>query len=50
MEVWRVTKEGNIKNERWIDLGPSGYQEKYRQETPNILICDDGETCSVFYN
>lgn len=42
-------KEGNIEVARWIEISPSGHQSKYWQDTPNILICDDGETSSVFY-
>jgi outer membrane lipoprotein-sorting protein len=41
---------GKIKDERWIEIGPDGFQIRYRQDTPpNFLVVEDGQTVSVYY-
>ena len=42
--------DGNkIVDERWIEVGPDGLQDRYRQESDmmgqSVLIVDDGQTC-----
>jgi hypothetical protein len=41
---------GQVKDERWIEIGPDGFQARYRQDTPpNFFVVEDGETVSVYY-
>ncbi|MEN6385786.1 MAG: tetratricopeptide repeat protein [Phycisphaerales bacterium] len=41
---------GEIKDERWIELGFDGHQVKYRQDTPpDFLVIEDGKTTAVYY-
>jgi len=41
---------GKTKDERWIEIGPDGFQVRYRQDTPpNFLVVEDGKTVSVYY-
>ena len=46
-----IMKDDNerIVDERWIELGPDGFQSRYRQESnflgQSLLIVDDGKTC-----
>jgi hypothetical protein len=43
-------KAGQVKDERWIDIGPDGFQVRYRQDNPpNFFVVEDGETFSVYY-
>ena len=39
---------GKIVDERWIEVGPDGFQRRYRQENTNRLIVDDRKTCFVY--
>ncbi|MDH4238189.1 MAG: tetratricopeptide repeat protein [Phycisphaerae bacterium] len=41
---------GRAKDERWIEIGPDGFQVRYRQDNPpNFFVVEDGETVSVYY-
>lgn len=41
---------GQVKDERWIEIGPDGFQVRYRQDNPpGRLIVEDGKTVSVYY-
>ena len=43
-------KAGQAKDERWIEIGPDGFQVRYRQDNPpNFFVVEDGETVSVYY-
>jgi hypothetical protein len=43
-------KAGQVKDERWIEIGPDGFQVRYRQDTPpNFFVVEDGQTVSVYY-
>ncbi len=50
MHIVRRDKAGQIEDERWIEIGPDGFQVRYRQDNPpSRLIVEDGETVSVYY-
>lgn len=50
MHVVQRDEAGQIKDERWIEIGPDGFQVRYRQDNPpNRLIVEDGQTVSVYY-
>lgn len=50
IHVVRRDEAGRVKDERWIEIGPDGFQVRYRQDTrPNIFVVEDGETVSVYY-
>lgn len=50
MHVVQRDETGQIKDERWIEIGPDGFQVRYRQDNPpNRLIVEDGQTVSVYY-
>jgi outer membrane lipoprotein-sorting protein len=50
MHIVRRDEAGQIDDERWIEIGPDGFQVRYRQDNPpNRLIVEDGETVSVYY-
>jgi tetratricopeptide (TPR) repeat protein len=50
MHVVRRDEAGQIEDERWIEIGPDGFQVRYRQDNPpGRLIVEDGETVSVYY-
>jgi tetratricopeptide (TPR) repeat protein len=50
LHVIRHDEAGQINDERWIEVGPDGFQVRYRQDNPpNRLIVEDGETVSVYY-
>lgn len=50
IHVIRRDKAGQIEDERWIEIGPDGFQVRYRQDNPpNRLIVEDGQTVSVYY-
>ena len=50
MHVVQHDEAGQIKDERWIEIGPDGFQVRYRQDNPpNRLIVEDGQTVSVYY-
>jgi len=50
MHIIRRDKAGQIEDERWIEVGPDGFQVRYRQDNPpNRLIVEDGDTVSVYY-
>lgn len=41
---------GQVQDERWIEIGPDGFQVRYRQDNPpNLFIVEDGGTVSVYY-
>jgi len=36
---------GQVEDERWIEIGPDGFQARYRQDAPpNLLVVDNRET------
>jgi len=43
---------GKIVDERWIEVGPDGFQQRYRQDSnlmgESVLIVDDRKTCFVY--
>jgi tetratricopeptide (TPR) repeat protein len=42
---------GQVKDERWIEIGMHGYQVRYRQENPaprNFLVIEDGQSTAVY--
>ena len=50
MHIVRCDEAGQVKDERWIEIGPDGFQVRYRQDNPpDRLIVEDGETVSVYY-
>jgi tetratricopeptide (TPR) repeat protein len=50
MHVVQRDETGQIEDERWIEIGPDGFQVRYRQDNPpNRLIVEDGQTVSVYY-
>jgi len=50
MHVVQRDETGQIKDERWIEIGPDGFQIRYRQDNPpGRLIVEDGQTVSVYY-
>ncbi|MHC4680755.1 MAG: tetratricopeptide repeat protein, partial [Planctomycetota bacterium] len=50
LHVIRHDEAGQINDERWIEVGPDGFQIRYRQDNPpNRLIVEDGETVSVYH-
>jgi len=50
MHVVRRDEAGQIEDERWIEIGPDGFQVRYRQDNPpSRLIVEDGQTVSVYY-
>jgi len=50
MHVVRHDEAGQIEDERWIEIGPDGFQVRYRQDNPpGRLIVEDGEAVSVHY-
>ena len=37
--------QGQLKDERWIEIGPDGFQARYRQDTPpTFFVVDDRKT------
>jgi tetratricopeptide (TPR) repeat protein len=41
---------GQVQDERWIEIGPDGFQVRYRQDNPpNFFIVEDGQTVSVYH-
>jgi hypothetical protein len=41
---------GEIRDERWIEIGPDGFQARYRQDSPpSLFIVDDRRTVLVHY-
>jgi len=50
MHILRRDEAGQIADERWIEIGPEGFQVRYRQDNPpNRLVVEDGQTVSVHY-
>ena len=50
IHVRRFDKAGNLEDERWIEIGPDGYQVRYRQDTADsLLVIEDGETVLAHY-
>ena len=40
---------GQIKDERWIEIGMDGFQVRYRQDSPsNPVAIEDGESTAVY--
>ncbi len=42
---------GQVKDERWIEIGADGYQVRYRQENPaprNFKVIEDGKSTAVY--
>jgi hypothetical protein len=42
---------GQVRDERWIEIGADGYQVRYRQENPapwNFGVIEDGESTAVY--
>ena len=50
MHIIRRHEDGTLTDERWFEIGPDGYQTRYRQDSPpHLLIVDDGKTCFVHH-
>ena len=51
MHIVQRDKAGNIEDERWIEIGPDGFQARYRQDTPerSFFVVDDRQTVLVHY-
>lgn len=51
MHIVQHDKAGNIEDERWIEIGPDGFQARYRQDTPerSFFVVDDRQTVLVHY-
>lgn len=51
MHIVRRDRAGNIEDERWIEIGPDGFQARYRQDTPerNFFVVDDRQTVMVHH-
>ena len=41
--------EGDVCDERWIEIGSDGLQARYRQEWDDMVIVDDGKTLWEYY-
>ena len=47
----RRDEAGQIKDERWIEIGDNGYQIRYRQDNPaprNFGVIEDGQSTAVY--
>lgn len=51
MHILHQDRAGNTIDERWIEIGPDGYQARYRQDTPSrhFLVVDDRQTVMVYH-
>ena len=49
MHLIRKNRDGQIADERWIEIGPQGFQVRYRQDTPPKLVVEDGKTTAVYH-
>ena len=51
MHTVQRDEAGNLKDERWIEIDPDGYQARYRQDTPSdsFFVVDDRKTVMVHY-
>jgi hypothetical protein len=51
MHIVKYDKAGNLEDERWEEIGPDGYQARYRQNTPShwFTVVDDRKTVMVYH-
>ncbi len=50
MHLVRPATDKMPADERWIEVGPEGFQVRYRQDTPpNFFVVEDGKTVCVYY-
>jgi tetratricopeptide (TPR) repeat protein len=51
MHIVQRDRVGNIEDERWIEIGPDGFQARYRQDTPerSFFVVDDRQTVLVHH-
>lgn len=50
MHIVRRDEDGQVTDERWIEIGPDGFQARYRQDTPpDFLVVEDGKTVARYY-
>lgn len=51
MHLLQRNKIGQIEDERWVEIGPDGFQARYRQDTPShgFFVVDDRQTVLVHY-
>ncbi len=51
MHIIRRDETGLVEDERWIEIGPDGFQTRYRQDTPlhGFFVVDNRETVLVHY-
>jgi len=50
MHIVRRNEAGQIKDERWIEIGPDGIQARYRQDTPpNFFVVDNLDSIFIHY-
>ncbi len=50
MHLISSDSDEQIIDERWIEIGPSGFQVRYRQDTPpDFFVVEDGETVAVHH-
>lgn len=50
MHLIRQDDDGQIADERWIEIGSDGFQVRYRQDSPpHLLAVEDGQTVMAHY-
>lgn len=51
MHIVKRDKAGNLEDERWEEIGPDGFQARYRQNTPShsFYVIDDRQTVMVYH-
>ena len=51
MHIVHRDRAGNIEDERWIEIGPDGFQARYHQDTParSFFVVDDRQTVLVHH-
>ena len=51
MHIVQRDRAGNIEDERWIEIGPDGFQARYHQDTParSFFVVDDRQTVLVHH-
>ncbi len=52
MHLVQRDQAGNLRDERWVEIGPDGYQARYRQDTPSksFYVVDDRRTVMVYHS
>ncbi len=49
LHLIKHSEDGQVKDERWIEIGMDGRQVRYRQDTPpDFLVVEDGKTTALY--